>query len=480
LINPDILAVFPPYLETVLEKKGALECYPIVLVLFQITTSCTRNLSVCHSGAFVSRLLEFGLKVLLRPDENPQLQKLLDKYIKALFDMDTKTEYLRCLFSRLENLHERSPQSQTILTDLIQYALNRPRAPDFVHFQAENNPCHGYIKIEDYGRPFPPQYGYSLVTWIKLDVIDRSQDLQIMSIIDSDGSVRLLLFIDADTKKLSLQTMKSTVVIDGVTLNTGLWYHLALVHQKPMLSASTLKVFLNGKLTDTLKCGYMGPPGSSTAVSTYLGSAGQTGLRTAGHSWNLGPTLFLEEILLEPKAIWHMYQNAYKCSGNWQGVILDSKQLAIPVDLTESESVLDPVSTITSMVYAGPTTVADFVGFKEDKIFLSLAPGADTRLLAKEYFAEPLSLIRYQAQELNASSKSLVALTRPSFLFNENPQICKIVGDLICCRTENVFDAVWRLGGPALFLRMVETSTVSYLFIVIAQLLIISDRLQTI
>lgn len=465
LVNPEILAVFPAYLDLILSKKGALECYPIVLVLYNITTSCTRNLSACHSGSFVLRLLEFSFKVLLRPDENLQLQALVGKYIRRLFDSETKTEYLRCLFSQLELLPQNSLTNRAIVTDLIQYALNRPRTPDFIHFEAENNPCHGYIKIDDYERPFPPQYGYSLVTWIKIDTIDPSHDVQIMTIIDAEDSVRLSLSFGAQSRQLSLQTMKSTVILESVTLEKNVWYHLALVHLKPMLSASTLKVFLNGKFADMVQCGYMGHPGGSSAVSTFFGSASQSGLRISGHSWNLGPTLFLEEILLEPKAISYMFQNSYEFQGNWQGVILDSKHLppstSDPVE--ESTGIIDPVSTITSIVFAAPSTISDIVGFKEDKILLSLHPGTETRRLTKEYAAEPLSTIKQVARSLTSSSKSLLCLTRPSLISSDTPQAGKTFGDLICCPTENIYNAVWRIGGPAIFLYLVETSTVFWI-----------------
>jgi hypothetical protein len=98
---------------------------------------------------------------------------------------------------------------QDSILDLVLYGLRMPRVPAFVHFEAEGNASPGYLYIDDFGRSFPPNSGYSFSTWLCFDVIVPRADVDILTIINSEDVVRMHFYCDTKALKLRLKTLKS-------------------------------------------------------------------------------------------------------------------------------------------------------------------------------------------------------------------------------------------------------------------------------
>jgi len=87
-------------------------------------------------------------------------------------------------------------------------------------------------------------------------------------------SVCAELFLD-DTGVLSLATSPTSYIcFKGVRIEQGIWYHLAIVHNKPnalagLFQSSIASLYVNGSLRQTGKLGYSLPPvGKSLQVIT--------------------------------------------------------------------------------------------------------------------------------------------------------------------------------------------------------------------
>ena len=465
LINPGILC---HSLSVLKNHDTEILQYCVILSFFYIVSLNTKNYAAAHNSKLIQMLLIFYIEheydsnnkesgVLV--EVKRQTDELLIKLIKRLVEKGFAASDLRYLLSKIDSLGSVSKSKQDTVMGLLHYGMNSFRVPPFIHFEAETDVSHGYLSLNDYERSFPPQSGYSLLAWIHFDNVDPKMDVPIMSIIDSDGSSRFKLLLNSKTLQLSLSTPKSTVSFQHI-FETKVWYHIAIVHQKPRLSASTLKFYVNGKAQESLKCSFLGHPGSAQSVQTFIGSQGGSFYGKSSNSWSLGPMIFIEEILMDSESVLYMYQNSQESFGNWQGTGTELEPKKTVDEATENvPEFLAPITNLSSMVFTAPT-LTDYIGIKEGKILFSLWSDLELSYVLQNYRYERNSPVLARSKSWLDKPRSILNLSKPKVSSLEGPDLISINGDLTCLHLESVYDGIWKLGGCAVLLRLIETSEV--------------------
>ncbi|RKO95619.1 hypothetical protein CAUPRSCDRAFT_12681, partial [Caulochytrium protostelioides] len=188
-----------------------------------------------------------------------------------------------------------SEAQQLAAYDLILEGVERGNSPNYLHFDHAIT-TRAAIVLGDYGRPFPPMNGYTLTTWIRVDRFADDFAIPIMTVLDDENAVRLAVTLTPT--QIKLHTYKQSVAFT-VDFATQAWHHIVITHQKPRLTNSTANLYLDGQLVHHVKCGYLGHPGSATRTRTVLGHLPSSSEFLHLCAWNLGPTHFVEEVVLD-------------------------------------------------------------------------------------------------------------------------------------------------------------------------------------
>ncbi|KAI8930272.1 hypothetical protein BC831DRAFT_502404 [Entophlyctis helioformis] len=454
-------------------------------------------------------------------DSDPSLFKkrcetLILSIAKRLVEVGVSDAELQYLFSRIDvqRLNRSSEDQQTILLEFLLHGLRFGRSPSYLHFD-ETVPMSGTgcLMLPDYGRPFPPVGGYTLMCWVRIEKFDPVQSVRIMTIIDSDDKERLCVSIEGgSSRRLSIQTIKATCRFDSFVFHEREWVHVAIVHQKPRISASTVELYINGSHTGSAKCGYLGHPGSASKVQTFIGnhlslagngaslgtesssSNSSSAYRSHGRQqsnmdgrsaapsrfqpgqaqaqtlsscqsvWDLGPTYFIEEVLLDADAISIIYDMRFETVANWQGYApkyqpIEKKARKPVVHLEEDSS---PLASI-SFVLGPAKPSADTLGIPEDKILFSLCANNSLEIIVQLHDLEMCSGLASIAAKILPSTNAIFnsAFPKPSPEVDADPELAYIKGDVLVVCPKRVIDGIWKLGGCAILLKLIDMSTTS-------------------
>ncbi|KAL2918165.1 Beige protein-like 1 [Polyrhizophydium stewartii] len=407
-------------------------------------------------------------------DQEPDLfmkrcEGLLMSIAKRLIEIgiaDSELQYLlSCIDIKTKLL---ASEQQTMLFEFLLHGLRYGRAPHYLHFDGVTSMTPGYLMLPDYNRSFPPAVGYTFMAWVRVEKFDPSANTTILSIIDSDNKERLTVFFEgAQSKHLVAQTIKTTCRFNAMTLHEREWTHICLVHQKPRISASTIELYINGVHVESAKCGYLGHPGSAAKVQTYIGNLPEThrgetsGSRTV---WDLGPTYFIEEALLSAADIAVIYETRFDSTGNWRAYTSRyqsaEKKEQRPVAQLEEE--ISPLASI-SFVLAPSKTAPDTLDISEDKILFSLCAGNALEKIVETHAEETYSVLSAVAMRLQASTNAVLnsAFVKPSFEPESEPECAYVKGDVLVVCQNRMIDGIWKLGGCAVLLKLIEISTTS-------------------
>lgn len=151
--------------------------------------------------------------------------------------------------------------------ELLQEAIKASREPPSFHFDQS---LHGYSSLElrDTKPGFPPQEpssGYTFVAWLRVDEYDPTCHTTIFGAFDESQTCFLLIYLERDSRHLVLQSSvtssKPSVRFKSVVFSERRWYHVALVHRRPLSDIhGRATLFVNGKLCEQVKCHYPANP----------------------------------------------------------------------------------------------------------------------------------------------------------------------------------------------------------------------------
>ncbi|KAI7848519.1 hypothetical protein BDC45DRAFT_547182 [Circinella umbellata] len=164
-------------------------------------------------------------------------REILVQIVKKLITMGISYDELRYIFrgfgvrGSFDNLHKKVGDH---LMELILDGVSRSRWPNFIQFDMST---HGYACLEIPSLPnFPPSSpGYTLMAWFYIERMDDHVPLTLLTLVDtSEGHVVSKLLIDPTTRRLQMYQaqVKQTVELNVFEFQPGYWYHIALVHQR--------------------------------------------------------------------------------------------------------------------------------------------------------------------------------------------------------------------------------------------------------
>ncbi|KAJ3211572.1 hypothetical protein HDU67_004427 [Dinochytrium kinnereticum] len=379
-----------------------------------------------------------------------------------------------------------------VLLDLILHGLRHGRSPEYIHFNMLlNDYC--CLSIPDFARVFPPATGYTFLCWFQVERFDSKSEIPLLHMIDAEDKTRLRIVIESvpTSRKIRIDTFKTTVRFDSAVIKEGEWYHLAVVHQKPRMTASTIDVYLNGIAIDHLKCGYLGHPGSVSKIRTYFGVPPELALSEKSQSiWNIGPSYFIEETLMDANGVRMISNIGFEYSSNFQGTFskyqtheilhtlsidsLNSKsnhvkdisnggQVGLPADrIVSSEKVSTPTTNLLALMLSQVKGTGNSGGLEvlEDKILFAITAKNSLEVRLRDHINEVNSSILLLAERLNPQARVLLSQSAPKIALDQNysPVVTLIKGNPLFVCPQRVIDGIWKLGGCSILLMLVDRS----------------------
>ena len=380
--------------------------------------------------------------------------------LKELSEYGFTTDNLRtCLADALRDDSEIIPCKNMIL-NLMLNAIRK-----------ENNPCYfsvtspssfGYIKIDDFGRQFPPLGGYSITAWIKVQKFDN-EPARILTIIDELANEILSIEITKN-RNISYKTKKGSVIYDKISVPENSWFHMAFVHHKPVLSNSYVDFYTNGNFQGSSKCGYIARPGSIGAVTTLIGPY-EKGSSGSTHILNIGPISMLSEYLLDAQKISIMCALGFDYTGNWQGswssYMVGNRQLESKSTKLIEEEVHSPILTqlATFTMSPGNNYHSHMLEIPEDSFLFSISARNEFCNLSS-HTQKDLMSSDLRNSILNRGFRVVLngCYTKLSSEIMTTQPLGFVVGDILSICPAKFIDSIWTLGGCSILLRLIDQS----------------------
>ena len=345
------------------------------------------------------------------------------------------------------------------LLEFMLHCIKYGRSPSFTQF---NSAVYGYsgLALENIGERWPPVAGsgYTFMCWIMIESFDEGNvsAINLLSVSDSEQRSCLFIFVDPHARKLVLQTaVRQVSKFDKFVFQERVWYHICLVHARGRIAASTANLFVDGIFVDTMKVPYVGSPAPSPSVSAWIGVRPEK-KHQCNLVWDLGPTYFLEDAL-EPDHVNIIYNLGPRYRSNFQ-------------DSLEKYQIYEIIDSVN----------LDFVNHGDDNgselghLYFADAhlPVSEERLL----FAYHASSMRYRlkAASLPMDAPRTASLVAPisssagevkdAILLNsaaprerQHRELQAIIrGDYTIFCPGGIADALWKVGGMAILLKLIE------------------------
>jgi hypothetical protein len=396
-------------------------------------------------------------------DEESAFGTILLFLAKETCSLGITAESLRIVISKILTDYNLSNSKKLFFMDLMLYTLKTSRHPGY--FKFEPNYCSGRFMLEDFGRPFPPQTGYSIMGWINVLQFDSDSDIPILTIQDSQGESQLQIYLCKIFSGFAIRSKKSEIIIKNFPLPKNTWIHFALSHQKPMITSSTLDFYVNGKLLISTKYHYLGSFGSFNPTKTYFGSFGNSNHIDSTFQFCMGPICMIEDYLLDAQTAGIIYDIGYEYSGNWQGswesYIVGNQALQIKTtQLNEEENHSPLINQIASFAVSPGRVSNDYtLSIPEESFLFSICAENEYQHLSL-YSQQELKNSEIYATIKKFDQNVILNGAVPKLIENADSKckLAKIEGRILSIKPLRFVDSMWTLGGCAIMLRLVEVS----------------------
>ncbi|CAM0141774.1 unnamed protein product [Umbelopsis sp. WA50703] len=229
-------------------------------------------------------------------------RQLLTKLLQHLVVIGMTYGELRYLFEAFEDKSSENisltQKNSLSLLDTLQCGIEHSRWPDFFHLNAYGD-SPSAISLE-HVQPFPPNSGYTLLLWFHIERQASGKKLELFSDVQN-GEVKLSISIDGSLQQLQVEIpgRKQLMYFSAFTFHPGYWYHIALVHSRSRLglTSSTMALYVNGTFLEQIRCPYNISNGSSASKFVFGATVSHGPRDREATVWDLGPCYILEEVL---------------------------------------------------------------------------------------------------------------------------------------------------------------------------------------
>ncbi|TFK36229.1 hypothetical protein BDQ12DRAFT_737089 [Crucibulum laeve] len=385
-----------------------------VFKLFEVLSQLNhRNQAILSSLGLVksvfSRFYETRDDVTVSEKERYVLQKLL----RRLLDMGATTLESRPIFQKA--VKEDESLDPEIL-DVIRFGM-RSRWPE--HFSMESSAA---LTIKDKGFKGLPATGFTFMTWLWLSELPRGGSHALFSASQPSRSLLSLRLSQDGKLELSSSQNNTPAVFSKIPLRKGRWIHITLVHYPHRATNPSIRLFIDGILADTVNWAY--PKFESSQPGAY--TIGDTST-TARLSWCLASAFLLACPLGDdiPRLIHHL---GPRYSGSFQ----------------------DP-AFVKFLTYEASTSLNMFLSTVDTKNRVQ-AELSQTMKAIRHGFGIPESQIVFAFCTAHIPLSGEVSTVPINGLHDQ----LEIQGDVFIAKAASLDVALWKIGGAAVALRLVQ------------------------
>ncbi|CAG8480599.1 18870_t:CDS:10, partial [Gigaspora margarita] len=416
-------------------------------------------------------------KGIINTSNRVQEKRLLTRLAQRLIEMGVTTKEIRFLFEQFENGNQRPKEITTdtdgsfmTVMDMVLYGVQRSRWPRFVQFDM----CQfGYCCLEMCSlsdRPFPPANGgYTFMSWLDIENFDSETNLTLLGLSDDEKKCYLQIYFEARTHKLVVQTSpKQATRFENFEFRTGYWYHIALVHRRSRLGQpSLISLYVDGRLVDEQKCPYLSQSTTNRPIRTFIGTpkdiVKKLGKGKTKLAWDLGPCYFFEDDLdgdiisvychLGPRYSSNFQDSLGQFQTYQTSTLLNMRLEALSRQRGDSNIELDNLPIVNAIRGNNSQTLP------EDKIIFAfnasnvLVCGQNANILGAG-----LSEGTSQALLGNINTKVILnaAVPKVEHALRVPHGLAYMHGDPVMAVPYGMDDSIWKIGGSAVVLRLIE------------------------
>lgn len=340
---------------------------------------------------------------------------VLQKFLRRLLDMGATTSVTRSIFQKTLK------DDQTLDTEILDTLRFGIKSRWMEHFSMESQAA--LIMTEDGMRGMPPS-GFTFMAWIWIS--SSIESTHAIFTVKSSSKAWLSLGICPDgTLELSYPCISHSATFSKVKIHKLRWVHVALVHHPNRSSNPTVRLFIDGALNEAMTWGY---PKSEKIPETGVYIIGDVS-KTAKMSWCIASAYFIRTPL-DDFVLRFIYHLGARYSGNFQDPALvkfltydASTSLNMYLITTASKHPnSNPRSLLMNIIKEG-------LNIPKESIFFALTPASARQFRKKEsVLSDPIS---HQFH---------------------------IEGDVFIVKAAPVDSALWKIGGAAVALQLVQAA----------------------
>ncbi|KAF8584664.1 beach-domain-containing protein [Ramaria rubella] len=348
-----------------------------------------------------------------------QTKTVMQKLLRKMLGIGAPTKDVRLMFKKAV------PEDGALESHIVEVLRMSMRVKWPEHFSLD-----GVAAIElkeDAGKGMPCPQGFSFMSWISIDDLPKT-GAHILFGVRTVQRFLLKLSIRADGKlELWTNVVRDPAVLEQSLVHKGRWTHLSFIHYPAKSSPPSIRIFIDGALTDTLTWSY---PKLDSQPTTYtLGDI----YTPTNLTWNLASACLLSTPLSDdiPRLVHHL---GPRYNSHLQDPVLTrfltytaSTSLNIYFFSLASARATNESSPLIKAIKSG-------VGVSEDHFVFALSPAGT------------------EVRTIDGGRKM-------SFVKNAIPgksEEAEIRSDVITYRPQCLDVGVWEIGGSAVLLRIIE------------------------
>ena len=461
-ITPTIL-----HLQQLVSSNDASLARAVLWSLYALTQGNRRNQVKMNRSGLILELLKrsFPKEDAMEQEDNADKELMLE-IVKKLMSMGVSYDELQYMLKGFQVDQPEGLVSPPGLMELVLQGASRSRWPNFIQFDMESSPLAS-LEIPELVNFPPPSPGYTMLAWIHIERQDKETHLSLFSVWDHH-TLAFQIYVDAQTHMLCIYSMyaKQPILFRSFEFHAGFWYHLAIVHYKSRLSlkSSTMTLYINGVHIEQVSCPYITP---STVPNIALKATIGGTLEESSSSqlvWDLGPTYLIQDTL-EKEAI-NLYFNL---GARYKSLFQDSLRQFQTYEAATSlfltlRSMSKPPKKTNAQHLATAIKSTAIQTIPENKILFALfacntlSEGKRTGLTQTGVSEATMSTILAQVDSSKMVLNAAVPKLDSAVYLPRN--MGYLVGEPTVAYPFGLDESIWKVGGCAIALKLIEKSEV--------------------
>lgn len=421
------------------------------------------RLNRCNQVAMINTGLSSHLLSMQWPTSKA-LDTLRTELVEHLYELGIPAhdarEYLRRLDANMD--HD--------VLDMFSRVAEPSMQPNNIAFDARQ---HGRsaIVLAMLRRPFPSapsSSGFTFFASIRLDADDAEQTIDVMHLHDAQRTCSVKLSIDAASRTLTYTTRRGAPAAQFAksALTAGRWHHICLTHMRPRdaTTRSRVRLHVDGAFVEEQIVPWPENAPANTPIRAVFGTLPPLESPTAqiDTCWSLGPAYLLDDAINPdlPLVLAELSRAGY--DGNFQD--------SLGRFLTYSTS---------TRVNLALDILARRTGSEQDDLanhpLVHAITGPARKIFREERFYFVLNAANISTGDRVSSRRGDLLLSAPDegirvgqgLLLNQAVTLtrdavekaygyAKLHGNPVLCTSQPLVDTIWKLGGCASLLRLVE------------------------